>query len=215
MGQSIMRRLVRIGAGGAIVALAMTAWSCGEVSRQGRSPSQIVVMSMDAAVGFKPTQFGNPLESDIFTCIKSGTTTSCAFYNDIGRAEFALVLKDQGAPGITSAPSPLNVVTLTTYHVVYTRSDGRNTPGVDVPYPFDGAMTVTVPATGTVQAAFDLVRNQAKMEAPLIGLLNGGGLTAISTIAEVTFYGADQAGNKVSVVGKIGINFMDFADPAS
>src|SRR5262249_8746698 len=95
--------------------------------------------------------------------------------------------------------------------VQYRRSDGRNTPGVDVPNPFDSGLTVTVPADGTVTSGFDIVRNVAKQEAPLSTLRTGE--TFISTIAEVTFYGHDQAGNEVSVTGSIGITFGNFADP--
>ena len=36
----------------------------------------------------------------------------------------------------------------------------------------------------------------------------------ISTIAEVTFYGRDQAGNEISVTGLLSINFGDFGDPS-
>ena len=35
----------------------------------------------------------------------------------------------------------------------------------------------------------------------------------IATIAEVTFYGHDQAGNDLSATGTIGVNFGNFADP--
>ncbi len=58
-----------------------------------------------------------------------------------------------------------------------------------------------------------LVRIQAKDEAPLKQLVNGGGAIAISAIAEVTFYGADQAGREVSAVGRIGVTFADWGDP--
>jgi hypothetical protein len=44
-------------------------------------------------------------------------------------------------------------------------------------------------------------------------LRRGGGANIISTIAEVTFYGRDQAGNDVAVAGLVSINFGDFADP--
>jgi hypothetical protein len=37
----------------------------------------------------------------------------------------------------------------------------------------------------------------------------------LSTIAEVTFYGADQAGRAVQVVGRIGVNFANWSDPES
>jgi hypothetical protein len=40
-----------------------------------------------------------------------------------------------------------------------------------------------------------------------------GGAFAISTIADVTFYGTDQTGNDVSVTGSISVNFADWGDP--
>jgi hypothetical protein len=101
-------------------------------------------------------------------------------------------------------------VTITRYRVVYRRADGRNTPGVDVPFPFDSGMTVTVGGDGA-SAGFEIVRSSAKREAPLRALATNP--ESISTIAEVTFYGQDQAGNDVSATGTIGINFANFADP--
>ncbi len=210
-----MSRLEGIGAGVAILALAMTAWSCGEVARQGRSPSQVTIIRLDAAAGRTPTQFGSPLYSDVLTYVQVGSNPPVAnIFSDIGRVEFSLTLKDPGAPGVSAAPSPLNQVTFTRFHVTYRRSDGRNTQGVDVPYAYDGAFTVTVPATGTVIGYFELVRSQAKAEQPLRAMINAGGQSFISTIADVTFYGADQAGNTVVVTGSIGVDFGDFGDPS-
>jgi hypothetical protein len=51
----------------------------------------------------------------------------------------------------------------------------------------------------------------AKLEAPLGALAQS--LVIISTIADVTFFGRDQAGNEVSATGSIGVQFGDFADP--
>jgi hypothetical protein len=96
--------------------------------------------------------------------------------------------------------------------VKYVRSDGRNTQGVDVPFEFDGAMTLTVGAD-SAKATMTLVRVQSKSEAPLQALVGSFG-PSISTIAEVTFYGKDQAGRDVSVVGKISVNFADWQDPS-
>ena len=70
----------------------------------------------------------------------------------------------------------------------------RNTQGVDVPWSFDGAVTGTLSEESTT-VGFVLVRVQAKDEAPLRALRFNGGAQVISTIAEVTFYGRDQAGN--------------------
>ena len=52
------------------------------------------------------------------------------------------------------------------------------------------------------------MRVTAKREAPLRDLLASG--REISMIADVTFYGRDQAGNDVSATGSIGIEAGDF-----
>jgi hypothetical protein len=121
-----------------------------------------------------------------------------------------LVPKDIGPVGAAAVPSSNNEVTITRVHVQYRRADGRNTPGADVPYGFDGASTATVPATGTVTLGFLLVRNTAKSESPLIQLQTNG--IIITTIADCTFYGRDRVGNDVSVTGSIQIDFGNFGD---
>jgi hypothetical protein len=126
-------------------------------------------------------------------------------FQDNGQASFVLQMKDTGGPG----PSPVNSITLTQYHVEYIRSDGRNVQGVDVPFAFDGAVTLTVSGAGSV--SFTLVRIQAKQEAPLKALAGHGGAQAISTVARVTFYGHDQTGRGVTVTGNIEVDFADWA----
>jgi hypothetical protein len=82
---------------------------------------------------------------------------------------------------------------------------------VDVPHPFDSATTFTVQAGGAATQRFELIRHTAKMEPPLAPL--AGSRVIISTIADVTFFGRDQAGNDVAVTGQVGVLFGDFADP--
>ena len=124
-----------------------------------------------------------------------------------------VALKNPGTAANPTTPTPTSAITLNRYHVDFRRTDGRNTQGVDVPYSFDGGITFTVPADGQVQFAFEVVRNQAKLEAPLRNLREGGGAIIISTIAEITFYGRDQVGNEVVATGTMSVNFGDFADP--
>ena len=73
-------------------------------------------------------------------CRRSSTTRPG---DDVARAA-----RIQGTPATAAAPTPLNQVTFTRYRVVYRRTDGRNAPGVDVPFPFDSAVTFTVPRDG-------------------------------------------------------------------
>jgi hypothetical protein len=199
---------IRRAAGAALVALAaLGAASCGKVARTGQSPAFLIIDALSAARGNDTGRFSGILLSDIET---GGTS-----FNDVGQATFRLGLRNPGTPGSPTSPSTLNEITITRYRVVFRRSDGRNTQGVDVPYAFDGAFTVTVTGSGSVTGSFDLVRNQAKLEPPLRNLRGGGANLIISTIADITFFGRDQAGNESQVTGSISVNFADFGDPES
>jgi hypothetical protein len=186
--------------------------SCAsDLTRTGASPAFLVIDSILGAQGSKPTEFGTPLFSDVQTLVDNGTAVRTpVVYNDLGQVRMHAQLKNPTTP---TGPSSLNSITVTRYHVEYRRSDGRNNPGVDVPYGFDGAATFTVAGESPSTFAFDVVRNQAKLEPPLITMAGGrGGSVFVSTIAEITFYGRDQAGNEVQVAGTLQVNFGDWAD---
>ena len=148
---------------------------------------------------------GNLL-SDVETIVDDVPTV----FNDVASVRFILAMRDPGSSTQPTEPTSANFITVNRYRVRFIRADGRNTPGVDVPYPFDGAMTVTV-REGEVTAGFELVRHIAKLEAPLKALVKNG--VEISTITEVTFFGFDQTGREVSVTGRMLVNFANSADP--
>ncbi len=184
--------------------------SCGDVVRGDRSAVILVINSLQGAPGNKPSTFVSPLESDTITNLTSpapcSTSSPCpTIFNDVGQVVLSLIPKDASL-----TPSSNNQVTITRYHIDYTRTDGRNTQGVDVPYSVDGGVTGTVPPSGNATLTFELVQNVAKEQAPLVQLDTNGQF--ISTIAKVTFYGQDQVGNAVSITGQIQINFGNFAD---
>ena len=189
---------------------------CGDVVRQGRAPVQLVIMSLAAASGAEPDELAATLNSDVITVVNQTVNGQQVrvptTFNDVGEVSLSMILKDPGQPGAPAAPTDINQVTVTRYRVVYRRTDGRNTPGIDVPFPFDSAVTFTVPPGGTATSGFQIVRHTAKGEAPLSALQFNPDI--ISTIAEVTFFGRDQAGNDVSVTGSIGIDFGNFGDPS-
>ena len=93
-------------------------------------------------------------------------------FNDPATVTLRAEIKNPLAP---TSPGALNDITITRYHVTFKRSDGRNTPGVDVPYGFDGAFTITMPTSGSAQGGFDLVRHQNKREPPLSNMRGRGG----------------------------------------
>jgi hypothetical protein len=198
-----------------LIALALCG-SCGDVARQGRSPMFLVIDSLTAVRGGgKDTTASNVLLSDVITNVTTPApctaTAPCpTIFDDMGSVTLRLSPKDVGTTGIGNTPSTNNQVTINRYHVTYRRTDGRNTPGADVPYAWEGAATGTIPATGTATLGFEVVRHVAKEEAPLVQLKSSS--TVITTIADVTFYGRDQVGNDISVTGSIQIDFANFGD---
>jgi hypothetical protein len=190
----------------ALGALAVASASCGSIARQGRSPAYLVVDSVSGAEGL-----ASPVPSDVVTNVTSPApctpATPCeTIINDLGEAVLRAEMKD---PTLTIDPTPTNDITIFRYHVSYRRSDGRNTEGIDVPFAFDGASTATIRVGGTTTVPFELVRAVAKEETPLVNLRSSASI--VTTIADVTFYGRDQAGNTVSVTGLIQVNFGNFA----
>jgi hypothetical protein len=214
----VTAKFQRFLAGLGTVALSAAMAGCGgEFVRDAKAPARVVIVSMGAAPGAEPDEIGSFLLSDVLTLVTTGglctRESPCPTrFNDPGRVEMRLQLRDIGDPVNPNAPSDLNSVTIERYRVTYRRSDGRNTHGVDVPFPIDGAVSATIPASGSATFGFQLVRNAAKFEAPLAALINDYSL--ITTIAEVQFWGHDQVGNEVSVTGFIEITFGNFGDPA-
>lgn len=209
----ILRRAGRLMVAAAAL---LGASSCAsDLTRTGRSPAYLIIDSLTAASGAGSGTFGSQLNSDVQTLVDQtigGVQQKVpTVFNDTGRVTIRLALKNPGSTTIPSSPSSLNAITITRYRVNFRRTDGHNTPGQDVPYGFDGGVTATV-GTTSVTFAFDLVRHSMKQEPPLRSLINGGGAIEISTIAEITFYGRDQTGNEVSVMGMITVNFADFGD---
>jgi hypothetical protein len=192
-------------AAAALAAAVAGSASCTSMVRDSASNSYLIIDSLSGFSGPEDDETGNNLQSDVLTC--------GGVIEDEGAVVFRLALKDPGVPTVPNVMTTNNFITVNRFRVTYTRTDGRNTPGVDVPHPWDGAFTVTVRAEGTTGASFSIVRVQAKQEPPLRNLANGFGLGVISTIAEVTFYGHDQTGRAVSVVGRMSVDFADFADP--
>ena len=169
-----------------------------------RSSSLLVIERIGAARG-------GTSDDPIPTLLQSDVSTGGAVFDDVARVTTRLALKDPGTAENPVSPTTSNYVTVTRYHVEYRRTDGRNTPGVDVPFAFDGGVTFTT-VTGSQTGEFVLVRASVKLEAPLLALRAGGGAIVINTIAEVTFYGQDQTGAEVTASGTIGINFADWTD---
>src|SRR6266571_4432350 len=131
-----------------VLAAAMAAASCGDVTRDSRAPVLIVVDSLFAQPGGSTSaQSGaTTLFSDVQRLVTSpapcSTTSPCAtVFNDSVQVTMHLEPKDIGVTGSFIPPSSNNQVTIRRYHVSFRRADGRNTEGVDVPFAFDGTLS--------------------------------------------------------------------------
>jgi hypothetical protein len=146
--------------------------------------------------------------SDLYSdvCFADLDHPPCTTFNDNGVVTMRAILKDN-----TQVASVINDVTFERYRVTFVRADGRNVAGVDVPYPFDGAINFTVRVTGEeFERGFLLVRHQAKAESPLRELTQSAFL--LSVIAQIDFYGRDGAGRTIQVTGYMNVTFGDFGN---
>lgn len=189
--------LVVAGAAATLVA------GCSSTVRTGQSSSYLVLQRLEGSSG---ADTGSPFQS----VLRSDVQTKGSIYEDNGRVTLTIAMKDVTNP---TGPTANNLITINRYRVEYRRTDGRNAPGEEVPYAFEGAMGLTV-SDQPASVVFTIVRAQAKLEKPLVTLAgSNGGALLISTIADVTFFGKDQTGRDVTVTGSMSINFADWADP--
>ena len=184
-----------------LVALALVAFiSVGCTPK----PETVLVVTSVSAVDVD----GEPV-GDLFSDVCQGSPYQC-----VVRPDLALVTMSAQAEDPYTDISRYGDIVIERYKVTYVRADGRNTPGTDVPYPFDGAVNFIVPALGPPTGqTFMVVRPQAKIEAPLRNLAGGGGLIVVSVIAQIDFYGRQVVTDEsVSARGYLNITFADYAN---
>lgn len=191
-----------------VVALAMCASAC--------VPDYVKQNDADINLLIGAINGGAPLQSDVFTPPTDSNLTGVT--PDIVSVSVANRLKN---PLGNTTTILANAVIFERYEVRYLRSDGRQTEGADVPFRITGALSgaVDVATSGTVNLAVEVVRAQAKLEAPLRNLraadanLNvapPGGAIILSAIAEVTVFGRTVGGQAVSATGRLQIDFADW-----
>src|SRR5687767_7680892 len=93
----------------AVIGIAAASAGCGDLATEGRSPSQLVILSLTASSGADPTRASGTLLSDVVTnvqrTVNGQQVTSATIFNDFASAQFALVLKDPGDPASPASPS--------------------------------------------------------------------------------------------------------------
>ena len=181
---------MRVGAAvGAALALAMA--GCGaDYVEDSRAPVYLQIQSING---------GAQLDSDV----RNGEFSSFVCENEV---DVAVTVLNKNPNGPTAASSS---VQLESYEIRYTRTDGRGTEGIDVPYRITGNLALTVEVGGDATFPLEVVRRQAKLDPPLNNISQ---TTIVTVSAQVTLYGKTVAGERLSASGRFQIDFADFGD---
>lgn len=147
------------------------------------------------------------LQSDV---VKINADTGQEYVTaDIAKATLRATLLD---PAPLMGASTYNDILVNRYIVTYTRTDNKNTPGVDVPYPIEGMLNVLVRIDQSVQVSFIVVKETAKLEPPLRNLAIGRAEGVLTVMAKIDFYGEDLTRRKVKASGYLTIEFANYND---
>ena len=122
-----------------LAAVAAGISGCSSTVREGRSPAYLIVQRIEAASGAEDDKFSDELSSDVLT--------NSSVFEDLARVTFAPGAERHRRGRRADLADLQQLHHRQPLHVDFRRTDGRNTPGVDVPYGFEGAGTVTVTAT--------------------------------------------------------------------
>jgi hypothetical protein len=196
---SILRILV-------ILPIILTFFTCNPIENETKSASRLIILSIQGTT--VDGAEADYLQSDVLY-VDPSDPTNTSIIADSASVTFSAQLLD---PDSITGPSYLNNITVTRYVVTFTRSDGKNAEGVDVPYTFEGSLTTQVAIDSTVTASFIIVREVAKNEPPLVDLVFGTEEGVIQTTARIDFYGHDQANRNVQATGYLTVFFANYAN---
>jgi hypothetical protein len=194
-----------VGGLAALAAAVLLVPGCNPVENASQSATLLRIVSLtgkDLA-----NQDVNFLLSDVLYV--SPETGAQSWIADTAKATFSAELYD---PKSISGSSLYNDVLLTRYVVTFQRADGKSAQGVDVPYSFEGAMSVQVPIGQATSASFIIVREVAKQEPPLLNLKDGLAGDGLYVTAKVDFYGHDGANKMVKATGYLPVTFANYGN---
>jgi hypothetical protein len=197
-----------------LLAIALLTYvACTSVENDSRSASLLTVSNVEGAPGSPGEAAGTPLLSDVCDNPDGSPQDpdTCAVFNDNATVTFDNDFLQVGT-GSGLGTSYLNDILVTQYRVDYVRSNGRNTPGVDVPFGIDGTMDIRVPVNSTASASVLVVRHTAKQEPPLSEITTGEGEKVITANAQMRFFGHDIAGRDVSATGFLEIHWANYGE---
>jgi hypothetical protein len=189
----------------AVFAAALLAFAaCNSLENKSTSNT---ILRVEALTGLDlAAKDSNFCQSDVL--FTDSTTGASTYTDDVAKATLSALLMD---PKPIIGTSVMEDIVLDKYVVSYTRTDGRNTPGVDVPYQFEQSFSGVVGVGKQVVFSIFIVRASAKQEPPLSNLLlptTRG--EVLYTNARVDFYGHDMTGKTVTATGYLPVQFAEF-----
>lgn len=197
---SLRKRSLRVAA---LLGAAAVLVACNPIENQSQSATLLIVENM-----LGTDHLGNNvnfLESDVV----QGEATAPIYVADMAIASLRASSLN---PNPNLGVSQYYNIQLTRYVVTFIRSDGRNVPGVDVPYTFEGSVSVLIQVGRTVDVPFVIVRQVAKIEPPLNSLRGGYPDEVLNVTAKVDFYGHDLANRAVTTSGYLPVYFANYID---
>jgi len=186
-----------------IFSVAILFFSCNPIENDTRSASLLYVEEI-TGTDIEENEV-NYVQSDV--AVESGGSGQVSVVADLVSATLGVKTID---PEPYYGTSQYNNVILTRYVVTYTRTDGNNTEGVDVPYSFEGSLSSEISVGSTQTFTLVIVRAAAKLEPPLIDLRDASGDVVLTVNAKIDFYGHDLADRAVSATGYITIYFANY-----
>ncbi|MGE5341516.1 MAG: hypothetical protein ACM3SY_08535 [Candidatus Omnitrophota bacterium] len=185
----------------ALVLCMMHFSGCNTIENVTNSGSRLIVMDI---VGTDLT--GNQKSHTIFSDV---ATDEGSIANDPATVSLSAQLLDP----LDSSATYYQDITVDQIDVEFSRSDGLNVQGKDVPYSFSQKCSVVVPIREIVALDFVLISHNAKLESPLVELL-APSKEILKLEAKITVHGKDGAGRRVQpAVGYISVWCSNFADP--
>jgi hypothetical protein len=188
-----------------LLAASLVLSACNSIENKSQSAS---LLTVDSITGLDMQ--GNEgffLQSDVL--MVDPTTGATSIRADMAKVTLRATTLD---PKPLLGTSTYNDIQVTRYIVTYIRADGRNLEGVDVPYSFEGSLSVMV-QIGTPQTVpLVIVREAAKQEPPLLNLRAASSGEVLNVTARVEFYGHDLANKTVKATGYLPIFFANYGN---
>ena len=198
-----IRSLLIVGASAVVLFVFMlTGFSgCNKIEELSQSGSKLII---DLITGTDSR--GEPETTTIF----SDVFTNGTVVDDVATVTLSAVVLDPDVPVGTFYQD----IMVDQIDIEYSRADGLNEQGKDIPYSFSQKITARVQPGGLkIELNFVLIPHIAKMESPLVELVNLGQEHVLKLEAKVTIHGKDIAGHRVEpAVGYVSVWCANFVD---